>query len=236
MSLVFHDDSWSSINLAQFVEEKNYPAEWAEFFEREDVKKDIAKKIISVKLVYPPVNRVFRTFSLPIQKIRVVILGMDPYHNPGSATGLCFSIPRGTKLNPSLRNIYEEIGCTQRSGNLEHWFKQGCFMLNTALTVEEGRPGSHTDIWYDFTRKVIEEISANTHGVAWLLMGAKAIAFKQYIDTSKHGIFQTSHPSPFSAHKSSKDAGAFMKSGVFNNINLFLQKQSLPIIKWTENG
>jgi uracil-DNA glycosylase len=242
MSIIFHEDEWSwrSMTLYQFVEEKNYPKAWCAFFEREDVKSDlktISENIVSKKPVYPDINRVFRAFTVPIEKIRVVILGMDPYHNAGSAVGLCFSVPKGAKVNPSLRNIFQELGCTgYKDGDLQHWADQGCFMLNTALTVLEGCPDSHTDIWYDFSRKVIKEISEGTGNVAWLLMGAKAIDFEQYIDTSRHSVFKTSHPSPFSAYRSSKVAPAFIGSGVFNSINLYLQKQSLPLIKWIKTN
>lgn len=239
MTLIFHEEewSWNILSLWQFIEERNYPVAWSRFFEKEEIMnilKEISKKIVSKKPIYPPINRVFRTFTLPKEKIRVVILGMDPYHNPGSAVGLCFSVPKGGKINPSLRNIYSELereGYTgEKNGDLSHWLEQGVFMLNTALTVEEGSPDSHTDAWYDFSRAVIREI--NDEGVIWLLMGAKAIAFQ---DSISGKVIKTSHPSPFSAHRNSKDASAFLGSGAFTRINSYLEKQSLPMIKWLVN-
>ena len=236
MTLILHEEEWcwNTISLWQFIEEKNYPVAWCTLFEREDVLnilKEISKKIVSKKPIYPPINRVFRTFTLPKEKIRVVILGMDPYHNPGSAVGLCFSVPKGGKINPSLRNIYSELereGYTgEKNGDLSHWLEQGVFMLNTALTVEEGKPDSHTDAWYDFSIAVLREISGED--VIWLLMGAKAIAFQ---DTIRGIVIKTSHPSPFSAHRSSKGAPAFLGSGAFRKINSYLEKQSFPMIKW----
>jgi uracil-DNA glycosylase len=197
--LKFLDENWDwSLTLEKFCTEKNTPAEWSEFFKESSVKAQIEK--ISGKIdnevrtggtIFPPINLVFRVFSLPAEKIKVVILGMDPYHNEGSATGLCFSVPRGSSINPSLRNIYKELveefgqefgdikgTCASRQdGDLQDWFKQGVFLLNSALTVREGSPDSHIQYWNVFTRLVIGYISQRTNHAAWLFMGARSLAF-----------------------------------------------------------
>ena len=183
--------------------------------------------------IYPEINKVFRAF-IPLDKIKVVILGQDPYHN-GSAVGLCFSVLPGNKVNPSLKNIYTELKnegySPVENGILTHWAKN-CCMLNTALTVRKGEADSHTHIWFDFSEKVIKYISDNTKNTVWLLMGSKALEFNPLIDEEKHTVFVTSHPSPFSAHRGFRYYPSFLGSNVFTQINDYLQAYHNMTIKW----
>ncbi len=230
--------SWKKMILWEFLNEGNYPHEWKEFFFRDDIQDDL--KNISKQLekeskdciIYPPINKVFRAFySVSLKKVRVVVLGQDCFHD-GAAVGLCFSVPPNGKINPSLRNIYTELekeGYTpNKNGSLVHWAMQGCLMLNTALTVQKGTPESHLHIWYDFSEKVIKEVSSKTENVAWLLMGAKALSFDKFIDPSRgHRSFITSHPSPFSAYSGFRNYPAFIGSGVFKKIDCFLGQRKI---------
>lgn len=231
MSLQFIDENWSwDIPLFNFLESGNYPDDsqgWNSFFRSERIQ-TLLKRISDAlnvdakeNIIFPPIYKVFRAFyAVPLNKIKVVILGQDPYHD-GNAVGLCFSVPPNGKLNPSLQNIYKELNI-QGNGSLLSWAEQGCLLLNTALTVRKGEPESHLSIWSDFTEEVIRYVSANTKNVAWLLMGAKALAFKPLVDESKHTTFITSHPSPFSARSGFRGYPAFLGSGVFKKINEFL--------------
>jgi uracil-DNA glycosylase len=233
VQLLNHEWSWK-ISLYEFLESGNYPSLWKEFFLREDVQtivKEISDSLDTITkdtIVYPPINRVFRAFSICPSRIKLVVLGMDPYHN-GNAVGLCFSVPSNCTINPSLKNIYNELEREgykpNKNGDLSHWVSQGCLMLNTALTVEKGTPDTHTGIWYPFTEQLIRYIDSKDP-ISWLLMGAKALEFGKII-SDKHRIYVTSHPSPFSAHKGFKNHPAFLGSNVFRNINADLKTKIL---------
>lgn len=223
--------SWKNMTLWQYVQERNLPQTWSDFFNREDIQKilqrisdDISEESKS-SVIYPPPNRVFRAFSLPLEKVRVILIGQDPYHD-GNAVGLCFSIPPGAKTNPSLQNIYNELESEgykpKRTGSLVHWAQQGCLMLNTALTVEKGSPESHLKFWYPFAEQLLQYVSDNTKNVAWLLMGKHAAEFKKLANKNGHKIFITSHPSPLSAYRPFQSYPAFIGSGVFKQVNDFL--------------
>jgi uracil-DNA glycosylase len=228
--------NWKTHDLSDISESL---VAWREFFSRTDIKADISdlseklkERANSALTIYPEIYQVFRTFSLPPEKIDLVLLGQDPYHD-GNATGLCFSIPKGSKLNPSLRNIYTELKNEgydiSEDGDISYLLKNGVFMLNTALTVEKGDPESHLHLWYNFTEKVISYI-AEKKSTVWLLMGAKALAFQKIILECKNHqkIFATSHPSPFSAYKSFYDkigkrqVSSFLNSGVFREIENYI--------------
>ncbi len=233
---------WNKMSLFEFLQEGNIPNGWEQFFERKDVHQKLIKisnsisnSISKSEIIFPMIEHVFRAF-IPLEDIKVVILGQDPFHNGsksynGSAMGLCFSVKDGNRINPSLRNIYKEIVSEgfspNQDGKLFHWKEQGCFLLNASLTVERGNPGSHYELWKDFSKLVIEYIVNNTTGVVWLLMGKHAQYYNRYI-SSKHVVFFTTHPSPFSCNKSTKDAPAFLGSGVFKAINNVLDSD----IKW----
>ena len=244
MNITFIDKkySWSNMSLWDFLQEGNIPHGWEDFFvKNQDIILSISNKIEEKKsnpklIIYPPINKIFRAF-IPIDKIRVLICGMDPYHNgttenDGSAVGLCFSVLPGNSINPSLRNIYKELKRdnlpTIENGILTQWVDQGCFMLNMALTVEKGCPDSHTSIWYEFSEKVVKHISNHGKQIAWLLMGANARKIQHYVSPN-HLVVLTSHPSPFSFMRSSGNIPAFLGSGCFSQINNYIHK---PKIKW----
>ena len=174
--------------------------------------------------IYPPKELVFKVFDLPLQDIKVVILGQDPYHNPGQACGLSFSVNDGVPLPKSLINIYKELyddlGITPaKTGNLEKWFKQGIFLLNSVLTVEEYSPASHSNVgWQDFTDYIIETISQKNNNVVFVLWGSYARSKKTLIDSSRHKIIESPHPSPLSAYR------GFFGSKVFSHINSYLEE------------
>ena len=174
--------------------------------------------------IYPPKELVFKVFDLPLQDIKVVILGQDPYHNPGQACGLSFSVNDGVPLPKSLINIYKELyddlGITPaKTGNLEKWFKQGIFLLNSVLNVEEYSPASHSNVgWQDFTDYIIETISQKNNNVVFVLWGSYARSKKTLIDSSRHKIIESPHPSPLSAYR------GFFGSKVFSRINSYLEE------------
>lgn len=178
------------------------------------------------KTIYPPKEQVFRVFDLALEDIKVVILGQDPYHNPDQACGLSFSVNDGVPLPKSLINIYKELHDDlgikpAKTGNLESWFKQGVFLLNAVLTVEKNSPASHSKMgWENFTDYIIENISEKNENVVFVLWGAYARSKNKLIDSSKHKIIESAHPSPLSAYR------GFFGSKVFSQINSYL----------TENG
>ena len=235
MSLKFLDEEWSwkNMTLWDYIREGNFPKSWKEFFLQKDILqilKYISDNLSNKCIVYPSPNNVFRAFNLPLEKIKVIIIGQDPYHN-GNAVGICFSIPPDSKINPSLVNIYNELENEgykpKRTGSLLHWVNQGCFMLNTALTVEKGNPECHLKCWYPFTKQILDYISKNTHRVAWFLMGKHAAGFKDYALVNGHKSFITSHPSPLSAYRPYQNYPGFIGSGVFKRINKFLGDEKI---------
>ena len=158
--------------------------------------------------VFPPGNRIFAAFDhTPFSKVKVVILGQDPYHNDGQAHGLCFSVPDGVAVPPSLVNIYKELNSDlgipiPRSGNLEKWANQGVLLLNATLTVRAYQAGSHQKRgWENFTDEVIRQLSARHCGLVFILWGSYAQAKESMIDTSKHYILKAVHPSPLSVYR-----------------------------------
>jgi len=184
-------------------------------------------------LIYPESKNIFRAFQLTSpEKVRVVILGQDPYHGPNQAQGLCFSVPDGIPHPPSLRNIIKELSndlsCPSRqSGDLTHWAYQGVLLLNSVLTVEANKPASHQGRgWENFTDEVIKRLSANKNHLIFVLWGAYAIKKLPLIERNKHLILQAPHPSPLSAHR------GFFGSKPFSKINSYLQKNKIEPIKW----
>lgn len=186
------------------------------------------------KTIYPHAKNIFHAFSLtPFSNVQVVILGQDPYHGPGQAHGLAFSVPDGVSPPPSLKNIYKEIEADMgikkdfTNGNLEHWATQGVFLLNTILSVESGKPASHRNIgWEDFTDYVIQKISDEHNYVVFMLWGSYARGKKDLIDTQKHLVLESPHPSPFSAHS------GFFGSKHFSQCNAYLKKHGKKEILW----
>lgn len=192
------------------------------------------------QVVYPPKDQWFNAFLYtPFDQIKVVIVGQDPYHGEGQAHGLSFSVPDGIKIPPSLRNIYKELNRDMAmpipsSGNLEKWAKQGVLLLNASLTVRAGDANSHSKLgWLNFTNSCIEYINHNKTGVVFLAWGRFAHNVCAQIDTSKHCVIKTSHPSPLGASKQGKDFTAFVGSGCFTLANNYLQQTAQTPVDWT---
>ena len=183
---------------------------------------------------YPRGEQIFNAFNLtPFDKVKVVILGQDPYHGPNQAHGLCFSVPNSVKPPPSLVNIFKELHSdvgkiiNLQNGNLEHWAQQGVFLLNTTLTVEKSKPLSHQNYgWGEFTDKVISIIDSHLENIVFILWGAFAQSKKSLIDSKKHLILTAPHPSPLSAHR------GFFGSKPFSQTNTFLQSKQIDRIIW----
>lgn len=187
----------------------------------------------SGKLVFPPKDSIFRALNTcPVDKVRVVILGQDPYHDLGQAQGLCFSVPQGKQLPSSLRNIYKELttdlGCPPSSnGCLEKWAHQGILLLNAVLTVRAHAPASHAKKgWETFTDSIIKALSRNQNGIIFLLWGRYAQEKGKVIDRSKHTVLTAAHPSGLSASR------GFFGCKHFSQCNALLEKQGLLPIDW----
>jgi len=185
------------------------------------------------KTIYPPGSLIFNAFALtPFDKVKVVILGQDPYHGPNQAHGLSFSVPDNVPAPPSLKNIYKEIESDlgirlNKNGNLENWAKQGVFLLNAVLTVRASEPTSHSRIgWIEFTDAVIKTISDNTEGVVFMLWGNFARGKKELIDSTKHYILEAAHPSPLAR-------GAFFGCKHFSKCNTILKELGKTPIDWS---
>ena len=190
-------------------------------------------------VVYPPKEQWFNAFLYtPFDDIKVVIVGQDPYHGEGQAHGLSFSVPEGIKIPPSLRNIYKELNrdlgmSIPHSGNLEAWAKQGVLLLNASLTVRAAEANSHSKQgWLRFTNACIQHINQHKQGVVFLAWGRFAHEVCSVVDTSKHCVIKTSHPSPLGASKTGKDFAAFLGSGCFSLANRYLQQQGRSPIDW----
>ena len=183
--------------------------------------------------VYPNMYDIFNALKLtPYSSVKAVILGQDPYHEPGQAHGLAFSVKEGTPLPPSLRNIYKEletdVGAKPVScGELIGWAKQGVLLLNTVLTVRQGNANSHKGKgWEIFTDEIIKKLNEKTEPVAFILWGANARSKKALITNPIHGVFESPHPSPLSAHY------GFFGSRPFSRVNTFLMQNGVPPINW----
>jgi len=183
--------------------------------------------------VYPPEPDVYAALRLtPLEKVRVVILGQDPYHGPQQAHGLCFSVQRGVALPPSLRNIFQELRADlgialPQHGNLEHWATQGVLLLNATLTVRAGEAGSHQRRgWETFTDRIVGILGARQEPLVFVLWGAHARSKKRYID-ERHRVIESVHPSPLSAHH------GFFGSKPFSQINEALASFGSPPIAWS---
>jgi len=186
------------------------------------------------KIIYPPGSVIFNAFNTtPFDKVKVVILGQDPYHGPRQAHGLCFSVQNGVPPPPSLINIFKElqddIGVpVPNHGNLTHWAEQGVFLLNASLTVRAGEPMSHSKIgWAEFTDTVIKKISAGKKNVVFILWGKFAQEKRVLIDESKHLILRSVHPSPLSAH------AGFFGCKHFSKTNEYLASKGIDPIDWS---
>lgn len=185
------------------------------------------------KTIYPPGKQIFNAFEFtPFSNVKVVIIGQDPYHGPGQAHGLSFSVPDGVQPPPSLLNMFKEIqndlGINiTNTGNLEKWARQGVLLLNASLTVEQAKPMSHAQIgWHLFTDKVIKKVSAEKEHVVFMLWGRFAQNKETLIDTSKHLVLKAAHPSPLSAYN------GFFGCGHFSKANNWLREYGEQPIDW----
>lgn len=181
---------------------------------------------------FPAGKDIFRAFDLaPFEQVKVVILGQDPYHTPGAAMGLCFSIPDGTRPQPSLRNIIKElasdVGVQRTHTDLTDWAQQGVFLLNSVLTVRSGEAGSHANKgWEKLTDSAIRHLAQEREGIVFILWGAYAIAKRALIDEGKHKVLTAPHPSPLSAHR------GFFGSKPFSQTNDYLRTHGKAEIIW----
>ncbi len=214
-------NDWDGVIGAEF--EKEYYLDLREFLKCE----------YSSQTVYPDMYDIFNALKLtPYSSVKAVILGQDPYHEPGQAHGLAFSVTEGTPLPPSLRNIYKEletdVGAKPTTcGELSGWAKQGVLLLNTVLTVRQGNANSHKGKgWEIFTDEIIKKLNEKTEPVAFILWGANARSKKALITNPIHGIFESPHPSPLSAHY------GFFGSRPFSRVNAFLMQNGVPPINW----
>lgn len=183
--------------------------------------------------VFPPASKMFEAFNLcPFDKLKVVILGQDPYHGYGQAEGLCFSVPSGIAFPPSLRNIFREYSSDLDyeipfSGSLRKWAEEGVFLLNTCLSVRESTPLSHANMgWETFTDAAIRAVAEKKNNIVFILWGSHAIAKSAFIDPQRHLIIKAPHPSPLSAHR------GFFGGKYFSRCNTYLQEHSIGEIDW----
>ena len=217
------DPSWYEVLRPQF--ESPYFAELKNFL--------VAER--KQYTCYPPGSKIFNAFdSTPFNKVKVVVLGQDPYHEPGQAMGLCFSVPQGIQVPPSLVNIITEINTDlgvdipKTCGDLSGWAEQGVLLLNATLTVRAHHAGSHQRHgWEQFTDAAISALSQRRSGIVFLLWGSYAIAKKTLIDQTKHPVLTAPHPSPLSAYR------GFFGCHHFSQCNNLLEQQGLPPIDWT---
>jgi uracil-DNA glycosylase len=186
------------------------------------------------KSIYPHESEIFSAFKLtPLNEVKVVIIGQDPYHGEGQAHGLCFSVKPGIRVPPSLKNIYKELKSdlgleAVGHGFLESWAKNGVLMLNNVLTVERSKPASHQGKgWEIFTERVVETLNEKCENLVFLLWGSHAQKKAVNVDRQKHLVLECSHPSPFSAHKS------FLGSGHFSKSNKYIQSCGIKPIDWS---
>ncbi|HEX2976823.1 MAG TPA: uracil-DNA glycosylase [Bacteroidales bacterium] len=215
------DNSWKSVLSPEF--EKEYFLRLADF----------VKKEYHENTIYPPGNLIFNSFNLcPFDKVKAVIIGQDPYHGPGQAHGLCFSVKEGIDFPPSLLNIFKEIEADLgskpiKSGNLERWASQGVLLLNATLTVRAHQAGSHQKKgWEEFTDSVIQAINREKQNIVFFLWGAYAQKKGEAIDRTKHLILESVHPSPLSASR------GFFGNKHFSRCNEYLVAHGIEPVNW----
>ena len=219
------EESWKEVLKDEFT--KDYFLQIVTFIKTEKA---------AGKIIYPPGPLLFNAFDkTPFDDVKVVLLGQDPYHNPGQAQGLSFSVPDGVTKPPSLINIFKELQkdlglIPPVNGNLEKWATQGVLLLNAALSVRKNEPASHSKIgWIEFTDAVIRKISDQKKGVIFLLWGKFAQDKQGLIDETKHHVLKAAHPSPFSADK------GFFGCKHFSKTNELLMQEGLSPVDWKLN-
>jgi uracil-DNA glycosylase len=215
--------------------EESWKKQLQEEFEKPYFKQltDFVRSEYASQVIYPPAKLIFNAFDkCPFGNVKVVILGQDPYHGPGQAHGLCFSVNDGIEFPPSLRNIFKEIQNDlgvpiPRSGNLERWARQGVLLLNATLTVRANQAGSHQKKgWEQFTDSVIHHVAENLEHVVFILWGNYAISKGEFIDPNKHLVLKSVHPSPLSASR------GFFDNKQFSKANNYLSQHGKNEIQW----
>ena len=206
------------------------------YFQTDDWKKlaNFVRQEYLSKTIYPHPKNVFNAFnSTPFNNVKVIIIGQDPYHNPGQAHGLCFSVPEGIAPPPSLKNIYKEIEIDLKTkkdfskGNLTDWTKQGVLLINAVLTVRRNQAGSHANKgWEKFTDEVIKQLSEKKENLVFLLWGNYAKQKGSIINRHKHLVLESAHPSPFSAYN------GFFNCNHFSKVNDYLKQNKKQPITW----
>ncbi|MFN3454106.1 MAG: uracil-DNA glycosylase [Pseudobdellovibrio sp.] len=198
-----------------------------------DLKSFLKKEYTQKKVIYPEAKNYFKAMDLvDIENVKVVILGQDPYHGPGQAHGLCFSVQDGIRFPPSLQNIFKELKSDlnvdiPQTGNLERWGKQGVLLLNSVLTVEGGKAASHQGQgWEKFTDKIIEVVNKECPHVVFILWGSYAQKKAAFVDRKKHLVLESVHPSPLSSHR------GFFGSKPFSKANKWLKDHGLAPVQW----
>jgi uracil-DNA glycosylase len=215
-------DSWKDVLFDEF--QKDYMKKLKAFLKSEHAKK---------KTIYPKPSDIFRALNTtPFEKVKVVILGQDPYHGPGQAHGLSFSVPAGVAFPPSLQNIFKELKADlgvekPKSGDLTRWAEQGVLLLNATLTVEGGKAGSHQNKgWEHFTDAIIHKLNEGRTHLVFILWGSYAQKKASFIDTKKHLVLKAVHPSPLSSHR------GFFGSKPFSQTNKYLTAHHIKPIHW----
>lgn len=231
----FTEQQYASLNKVQLDESWKYNL--AEFLlsPKMDALRDfLLQKKQQNKVIYPPRSLIFNALNTtPLNQVKVVIIGQDPYHGPNQAHGLSFSVQRGVALPPSLRNIFHELHTDlgvpiPKHGDLTHWAEQGVLLLNSVLTVEAGQPTSHQKRgWEDFTDHVIDVLNQQREHIVFILWGAYAQRKGQRIDPNKHLILKAAHPSPLAANR-----GGFFGCKVFSKSNNYLKQNGIEPIDW----
>ncbi|EGK1134878.1 uracil-DNA glycosylase [Campylobacter upsaliensis] len=214
-------------------------ADWLEFLEEEfkkpyflDIKRQYIETLKAGKIIYPTANLTFNAFNLtPLNSLKIVLLGQDPYHKQNQAMGLSFSVPKGVPIPPSLRNIFKELNADlgvkiPQNGDLSAWARQGVLLLNAIFSVEENKPLSHSLWgWQEFSDNIIKKLSLEKEGLIFILWGKFAQSKKSLIDTRKHFILEAAHPSPLARQ-------GFLGCRHFSKSNALLEKLGKEPIKW----
>jgi len=224
-------------NQAQHIDlEESWLAELQDEFKQEymrQLRAFLLAEKAAHKQIYPPGKLIFNALNTtPLDQVKVVILGQDPYHGPGQAHGLCFSVLPGVAIPPSLANIYRELQADlsippARHGCLTHWAQQGVLLLNAVLTVERARAASHQGKgWEQFTDRIVHVLNEKKAGLVFLLWGSYAQKKGQFIDRQRHLVLHSPHPSPLSAHR------GFLGNRHFSQTNQYLQEQGKSMIDW----
>jgi len=215
------EESWKKVLANEF--DKDYFVQLVDF----------VKQAYKTKVIYPPAAKIFAAFdSTPFNEVKVVILGQDPYHGPGQANGLSFSVNDGIRFPPSLQNIYKELEDDLKqpiptSGDLSAWAKQGVLMLNATLTVEASKAGSHQKKgWETFTDAVIDKLNQEKENIVFILWGSYAQKKGAKIDRNKHFVIESAHPSPLSVYR------GFWGSKPFSTTNAYLKSKHIAPINW----